>query len=188
MSHMQTPEELADEAMRKVGHGPDKNGYGEAYTMRPATAHRVVLWALKVDRAQRTQISREAAQVIHLGIEFVLKQAQSGSVLSDTVRGNLTRPLELAAALLNASPTEPARDTDWIGSRPVLMRKGDIIVVGTRMGPWGGVFVSDPEKVMGLPKELPSGLHTNDYRPKVGLAELPDATWASLGWTITEAR
>lgn len=99
-----------------------------------------------------------------------------------------SRKVAYHAALAAILADRTQRDTDWTGSRPVLMRKGDIIVVGTRMGPWGGVFVSDPEKVMGLPKELPSGLHTNDYRPKVGLAELPDATWASLGWTITEAR
>ena len=99
------------------------------------------------------------------------------------------RPVTARRIAVEAIEADRAqRDTDWTGTRPVLMRKGDIVVTGTRMGPWGGVSVYDPEKIMGLPNTLPSGRYTGDYRPRTGHAELPDSDWAELGWTVTETR
>lgn len=42
---LETPGEIADRCMTHRGHGPDRFGYGEAYTMRPVTARRIALEA-----------------------------------------------------------------------------------------------------------------------------------------------
>lgn len=65
---MKTPEEITEEVMQAVGHGPDKRGYGEAFTMRPVTAVRAILRAIEADRAQRPAIATYGERDVEVGI------------------------------------------------------------------------------------------------------------------------
>lgn len=74
---------------------------------------------------------------------------------------------------------------NWTGTRPALLRRGSIVVTGTRMGPYGGVSVGqDSIRVMDLPEKIPG--YFNEFRPP-HYAELPDSIWNKLGWIITDA-
>lgn len=75
------------------------------------------------------------------------------------------------------------RRESWYGTRPVTLTKGDVTVRGYRQGRFGGVAVNAESitRMADLPNEV-HGYYT-DFRPPFR-AELPDAEWAKLGWTI----
>lgn len=80
---MKTPGQIADESMKRRGHGPDAHGYGEAYTMRPITARRIAVEAIEADRAQRAEntitIELDAEHRPEETVAEILRQIEAGN-------------------------------------------------------------------------------------------------------------